>query len=290
MPCQVKLIFQVTTRTNADSPVARTGSWTESFWHTSNDLGVVAAAVQAPGGDASASVISKRCRLLPEAAAIVAFRLQGYDFPNFVPLPVGPSFPKRLRAPGAFEGDQDIPQMGCQLSMAFVNQPVRTQYVLRCLPDALVRGGELDFGDTNYGTRIQEYTRALAANFGSIIILRVGNDPSRIRRVTADGTLHGLTPVRGFAAGQKADVRHSRDACGKRRGGIFIVDAVNADGTIKLRGWPPEYGQTTGGSVIAYARDWVAYDANRSRYVRAVPRKIGLPFDRYRGKQKRRLR
>jgi hypothetical protein len=291
MPTKVTLKFQMPTGTSAQSPLSRMAGWSESFWHPSNEHGLVKEALTLQAaGNAPQSPLQRRRAILPPAALIVAYAMQSYNQVGPKLIPVGGAEVIEVTdGRGTWPRLNDIPGMSLILDFAHMDHSTRTQTTIRGVPDDEVTGGEFDPVEGEYRTAVSNYMLYLGVNFGSIIIDRRNHPKHKIATISGDGLVTGLLPIAGINPNQWVSILRSRDDCGRLRGGYFQVQAVvGINLQLQLSGW--HWGETRGGTLILHERVWARYNWDRSNIGRAVPRKVGAPFAKFVGRSRRRLR
>lgn len=287
MPTRLNQIFQLSTGTNKKTTVTRTGGWQEGLWHSADNHDTVIAAFERPGGNAGRSPKMLRLGLMPEQGVLIGYRLQTYQIIGTKLIPTGGARVIRLGLRGTWVQPDDAPQLALECRFGFQTSASRITARLSALPNDQCQGGEFHPSGA-YNRMVEAYFASLADAWGSILIDRTELALQKINQVSDAGVVSGLIPLDGFAAGDTAVIRASLDECRRRRGGRFLVSAVNAGlGTITLSGWP--WGLTNKGTVYRLVRNFFAFSNPTMRWEQVVERKVGAPFARFRGRSKRRM-
>ena len=268
---RLSTIIQVTT-SPTDLTVARahTGGWSESIWTTLN------ANAYRP---LWSIMQQKRALLLPLAASIVGFRTQIYTISTNKILPGG-AVSGRLQVPGTNSNKTDLPQVSLQLSTTGAGVPNTNRLVLRGIPDDVMKNGEYQPDSVFKGLVTQFATSLLGNNFGF-----VGRDLSQLSvRVEAiAGTSITVDQIPGTGLDQGDYVRLNRviGDNGSPIQGVFKVNSVNGRVLVMTQ----TVGNLSKPSGTLH-RDLLAYFAFGSiTPIRAVVKKIGRPFESYRGRR-----
>lgn len=282
MPAVTKttLIFTSQTRTTPDAPNSRVAGWSESYW-TSGDNFVDAEnkAFKAPGG----GLVLKRLGILSPQSRIVGYRIQAYDIQEEGLIPRGGVKVVKVGLPGVYPANGDIPGMSLLCRGGFVSPYGQSyRFALKGIPDSQVSMGEGLFG-AGFRGELKKVLDYIGDNYGSVIDDLATLRQTRIASISTGGLVVPKTPpLLDLVADQLAKVTRSRNADGRGTGGIYRVSVINGDGSAQLIGW--DRGPTTGGSIIRYQRVFAAHTKTKMAFVRVVPRKVGLPFGRYRGR------
>lgn len=159
------------------------------------------------------------------------------------------------------------------------------KFWIHCVPDGMVQRGE--FTPTNqYAALVDTYLSYLGSNFSwySNVKTLVG----KILTISANGlvTLFGANP---YAVGDQITIQRSYDPVQQRfRGGKFYVATVGPLGTqFTISGWV--HGDCQGGQSFIPSRAIGSLGAGDGlSVIRAGIRKVGRPFEAYRGRVSKR--
>lgn len=262
---KLTMLFQASSGTGPTDQTARVrvGGWSESWYldHwplTSND------------NIRFGNLMRSRAALLPTNALIVGQRYQQVE-------PVGASSTGAKVYPGRAQAAQDIPQMALYCRVRSSDNPnIRPMY-LRALPDARVFRGEY-YPSSTYDQALNDFFAELR-NFrfrGADLVTGLKD----IRTIGADGSVY-CYEAHGLAVGNKVTILRSEQAStGNLVGGQYRVATVVSSTTVTLNAWP--HGIADGGQLRPYS---IVYPTvGEVDIARVVTRKVGRPFDQYRGR------
>lgn len=271
MPYRYDMMLQLTTKpVNAQTAIPHTGGWSESHWR--NDL--------IPFVHPNVTrLLQGRAGALPKQASIVGLRICNYTVSGNRLLPGATSITKFLM-PGAGY-DCDVPQMGLEMG-ASTNGQNSNRFTLRAIPDAMVVFGEYS-PTPEFSRAINEICQNLSGNGWCIQGRVLSNLTYRVVGVTALGvaTLNGAPAV---AVGDYMRTLRIRDVDGFSIEGAFYVSAV-AGNTVTLMGWPAD--TVVQGSGFMRKDEVNLFPISSVVPSRVVVRKVGRPFEQYRGKRSR---
>lgn len=277
MAIKVVMIFEAVTGGGpATGQRQRIAGWTESLWWPSDDVAAMRTAMETsiPG---TQCMLQSRAFLLPPSASI-----QGYRFHV-----VGSSGRAQLRQvvfPGAYAGTtQDLPTVAA-LCTGFNSSLGKTRrWTIRGLPDEICVNGEL----VPWLAATPEWTRYRDAM--AVFAFRVAEATSlTATNVIVDATgLANLAGASPFAIGQFVQLRGARGPSNNAisyNGTIVGVGPANTQ--ITLNNWANQIGTTAaGGTFTAKIDGYATFDAGTIELVKAVTRKVGRPFDLFRGRR-----
>ena len=250
------MLFQQTTERG------RVGGWSET-WYKDGTFTAVNTALKA--------LCTARANLLPIDSEIIGQRVQ---------IPGGRAFTDNSIFPGQAAKKNDIPQMAAQCRILASNGVNAKIFSMRGVPDDLVVGGDL----------IPGAATPLYTAFGN----RLGLDSWQIRSrdnqqptagiisIGIDG-LFTLTNVIPFAVGDYLTLLHVKNTAGRAVTGNFYVKTVVNPTQGNFANWP-------GSAVIEVGKVrklvYVFNNVDKStfRLLRVMVRKVGRPFDLYRGR------
>lgn len=274
MATKLSFLFQFATdpQAGANNRV-HTAGWSESFWarnpKVSSDPEILALA-------------TKRARCLPKSASIIGIRIANYDIVGNKLKPTGSSSGKLLRS-GNAGFDCDIPQMSVSVGISSADGPNLTKITLRGIPDTQVIGGE--FSPTPaFKRNVEDYLDELIAKnwkfIGRDLSLPVANIISVAGNVV---TLTG--PIGAVANTSYVRFLHAKADGGDPISGAYLATAV-AGNTITLAGYSGGNMGTPSGKMRVDAIKVLSIsDYSGSR---VAVRKVGRPFENYRGRASKR--
>lgn len=267
------ILMQLTTsppdRTTA-SP--HTGGWSESFW---------AGAVYPATDQFWLELIRTRQNLLPTQASIVGYRFGVYTIVGNRLSPGGSST-GRLQKPGQASLETDMPNVALMMAGTTAGAPNSSRFTVKCIPDDMVKFGEYQ-PNSSFKRSVTAFQTALInGGFGFL-----GRDLTLpVQRVLSiANNVITLTGVVGAVIGTDSiRLLNVKDVNGKPVQGAFRTTAINgfAYTVIGLTG------VTAGESGSARVERPKVFLFNGLAANRAVVRKIGRPFEGYRGKASKR--
>lgn len=273
------VVFQVTTvAPNPTYAVSHTGGWTESWWSTADPF--ANPAMVAP---ALTSLINARANLLPAQAAVIGLRVQKYNMQGNFLATMGAQA-KPYGTPGRAGIVTDLPQVALQLVVSPNGSPNSANMTLRCIPDIYMAGGEFAPDPTYAGFLTTFRNQVTASGFGF-----VGRDKSQasvriLSASAADGMLLDAIPGTGLVAGDWVRLNRCFDDAGKPLVGPYKLSINPVGNVIRLIGWTETISKPSG----TLRRDQMVFcPYNTTGLRRAVVKKIGSPFEKYRGRQTR---
>lgn len=257
--------------------VIHTGGWTESFWSQSDPM-------VAPLAATWDAIQNARALLLPSTAKIIGYRVSKYEMVSNRLTPQG-STAGTLTKPGRDGEQTDIPQMALQwlLSTATPNKAIHT---LRCIPDAYVAGGEFKPSPAYLGFTTTYRNLLVGSGFG-FAGRDLGQMNARVMGTTTDGSvLLDQIPGTGIAAGDWVRFHRTFNSSFLPVTGAYQVTLVTGN-ILRLAAFTQIISKPSG----TLRKDVIGFFAyNRSNIKRIVSRKVGAPFEKYRGRASKRRR
>jgi hypothetical protein len=272
MPLRLTNIFQLTTApTNLARAHTHIAGWSESFWTNLN-----ASAYTPLWND----IRNKRATLLPVSAAIVGFRVQSFTISGNKLLPGGATS-GRLNIPGNASNITDLPQVSLMLNcLAGGGNPNSSRMVLRGMPDAIMIGGEYQPTPAFAGQVTLLCNAFTGFNFGFI-----GRDLAqaavRVNKIVANVITLDAMPGTGLNVGDFIRFHRVTDDNGDPVKGAFVVTQI-AGLQITVLGLDATLSQPSG----TLRRDLLAmFNFGNVTPIRAIVKKVGRPFEQYRGRR-----
>lgn len=257
-------LFTVGT-TRPDGTPGRIGGWSESFYN--NLLGQ-------SGIREFEKLCQARAGLLPRHGAIVG---QRYQIVN----EKGGSSTGAARFSGRVSEEPDMPQMALLLRIGTGSgENIRPVY-LRGMPDSMIFSGE--YAPTaGFTTALNTYLSELNGWYfkGRDLTL-----PSAgISTIAEDGTFV-LTGALAFDVNSIVQIRRTNLPFGRQAGAIAYVQTKtdSTHGKLYQANWP--YGITKGGTIRIFHDQFFALSSATARIRGSVVKKVGRPFDQFRGRQ-----
>jgi len=264
------LLMTLTTEpTDRSVAVSHSGGWSETQWANYNQLADVRRdmLILAP----------ERARCLPKNASVVGYRAQVFTISGNKVLPGGTSS-GAFQYPGNTDNDGDIPQLALMCKGPSRTTTNISRFAMRAIPDAMVKNGE--YAPTAIFKRyVESYLVSLKSmNFGF-----VGRDLSQLARRVV-GITAGVVTVddaAGLAEGQYVILRRVVDDSGNPVSGSFRILSVVGN-ALTLAGMGNGVFAGNSGTL---RKDGLAYfNFDFPTVARVVVRKIGRPFEQYRGR------
>jgi hypothetical protein len=276
MLTKFNLLMQMTTDPDdRASAQQHSGGWSEGFWLQG---------LYTPTATGIRSIAEKRARLLPAQAAIIGVRIGYYNIDGNKVLPSG-SATGRLNFPGRSTLKTDLPQVALLMKGTTAASANTSSFFLRCMPDDIMKGGEYQ-PTTSFRNAVSQYCDEIAnsANLGFI-----GRDLTRptARVLGIVGNVVTLSADIGAAQNSFLRFIRTRDDGGKPIKGTYRILTVTNPTNLVVENLNATMTRANGLARI----DAIAfYDFNAVGPKRAVTRKVGRPFEAYRGRQSKRTR
>jgi len=274
MISRVSFLFALTTNpTDASKSIAHSGGWSEGHWQNgvvNADFGPIAELARA------------RANLLPKQASIIGFRIALYDLVGNKLTPRGTSTGKFL-FPGNSAWPCDLPQMALELSGVASGEPNISRMVLRGIPDQFAVQGEYAPSPAFSGN-LTRYTNQLFLRSWGFVGRDLGQ--ARVRLTSIQGAVVTLPAAGVFAVGDYMIFNRVKNDSGNSVSGSYLIKAAVDDTTFTLQGMGNNNTSIANGTVRKdVAKFFLFGDIQPSR---AVVRKVGRPFESYRGRASKR--
>jgi hypothetical protein len=274
MPSKVTYIFNVATQPG-DLAVANihTAGWSESYWQPA----LIPATFPAIN-----ALATKRALLLPSTASIVGVRVAQFTISGNRLLPQGAST-SSVRFPGNSAFVTDLPQVSLQCSGRSIAGANTSRFVLRCIPDVMMEGGEYK-PTPAFSTALTNFFNLLKGGNGWSFLGRVIANPTfRVDSIAANVLVSGITlNIDDY-------VRFLRviNSQGDAVTGAFRVTAIGGPPVgYTLAGLPA--GTSVTGSGLCRLDEIALFNFSDVTFKRAGVRKVGRPSESYRGRASRR--
>jgi len=268
------MLMQVTTEPiQVMDAVGHTGGWSESWWTNS-----------IPRADQAGpflALMTARANLLPLQAGIVGFRIANYTISGNKLLPGGAQTGRILKR--GTNATTDLPQValeiGCTSAEGNSSQPS-----LRCIPDVVMKQGEYQPSAT-FRNSVIYYCSRVVEDGWCILGRNLTLPTARVLSIVAGvATLSG--PIGAVAGESYIRLGRVKDQNGRNVQGAFYCSAIGVGNLYTLTGLPQ--GLVVGESGTARVDAIVLRDITGAVASRAVARKVGAPFQRYRGRASKR--
>jgi hypothetical protein len=274
MPSKVTYIFNVATQPdNLQVANIHTAGWSESYWQPA----LIPATFPAIN-----ALATKRALLLPATASIVGVRVAQYTISGNRLLPQGAST-SSVRFPGNSAFATDLPQVSLQCSGRSIAGANTSRFVLRCIPDEMMVGGEYK-PTPAFSTALTNFFNLLKGGNGWSFIGRVISNPTfRVDRIAAGVLESGITlNVDDFVR-----LLRVTDTLGNAVTGAYRVSAIGGPPVgYTLAGFPA--GTTVVNSGLCRLDEIALFNFSDVSFKRAGVRKVGRPSESYRGRASRR--
>ena len=281
MPDRLTILFQLTTTPpNAGTAIAHTGGWSESHF-TNGDLSTT--------GRNISDLLDARRFMLPKQGAIIGFRLQKYTIEGAKLVPGGAQTVKR-RLSGNSMFETDVPGMALMFGAQGSSPKNGTKIVAKALPDAYVVGGEYS-PTPSFTARVDTYKQILQNGGWGFVGRNMDVTSYKIKSI-ANGLVE-LYQIPGFDfdVGKWFSFQKCTDTQDRAVVGTYQSNgAVDAQPTkFAVIGLDPLITVTKpNGIVRPFTLAFNPYTAVETQ--RVVSRKVGRPFEAYRGRASKRRR
>lgn len=274
MPQKVIFKFMVTTRPLvANVASAHSGSWSESHW---------AGNVVTPDDESVRNIARYRADLLPKEATLIGVTVANYTISKNKLIP-GATRSGKFHFPGLSAYTVNVPQDALALRLPITGRINSVRTVLGCAPDEIMESGEYN-GNPLFQRAVSLFMTRLrieAAAFGSIVT-DLSLPQARILSIAANVITTDLAGV--AVVGDYVKLKRVTTVTGSIVTGTYLVTAVagavytvqGLNVTVNLKG------SMRKDVVVFGTYDFGTVD-------RACTRKIGSPFERYRGRRSKQL-
>lgn len=269
---KTSLLFQVNTEpVDRQFATPHAGGWTEGVWTQYSPS-------TSPTGTVKAWA-NARAFLLPIQCTIVGYRISVYDLVKNKLTPGGTSAGK-LIYPGVAVYTAGNPQSGLELGWPAAAGPNSSRIVLRGLPDEVVVKGEFN-GSSSFRSFLTRLTNLyFGQNFGW-----VGRDlsvPYATVNLIAGNVVTLSVALGGIAVGDFLRFRKVRGDNGSPVKGSYLITNV-AGAVLTLQGLNGVSLTKPNGTA---RQDVVGFiTGGQANIGRVVVKKIGRPFESYRGRR-----
>lgn len=275
MITRVSLLFQVTT-----SPLDRTsasphsGGWSEQFYINGQ---------LASGSESIRTLAQSRAAILPSEAACIGARFAYYNINANKLFPSGTATVK-FQFRGNPNYTTDLPQVALEMSGSTLSGPNTSRFRLRCIPDSVMVGGEFQ-PDASFRRLLTVYSNNLS-NFNNLGFIGRNLSLPSARVLSIAGNTVTLDGSIGAVLGTDY-MRFNRvlDITGVPVQGVYRIVNFAAPGTYTVAGLEQ---RTAGPNGTARVDQLSFFDYSTIVPVRAVVKKVGRPFENYRGRASKR--
>jgi len=271
MPTKCSLLFDVTTSPkNRTVSSAHSGGWSESHWDSSSSVPLAAITALA----------QRRAQILSPLASVIGYRTEVFTISSNKLLPGGTSS-GRFQYPGTGGSGLNVPQDALQISLPAVAATNVSRSSLRGMADDVIDQGEYT-PTVAFANAMQAFLNELFnSNWG--FIGRVKSNPvARVQKITDLGVVTLSANIGGAANTDYLRLNRVYDNQGFPVKGSFLITNI-AGNVYTLAGYTGQVVDAPSGTARIDAVNWFGY--GHGSVSRAVSRKVGRPFEQYRGRR-----
>lgn len=265
---KVSLLIAFTTApTNRVAASPHSGGWSESHWANENAL----------IANYAADLAAARAQFLPTESAVIGYRVQTYTINGNKLSPLNTSS-GRFQYPGLL-GTLNLPSDGLGFSGASTGNPNTARFTARGIPDGQISFGEYQ-PDETMGIAVDAYRALLvSALWGFIGRVRTGQS-ARVQSI--EGGIVNLSQNIGGSE-NVSFLRLLRVSNGRHDPikGSFLIKVI-ADKAYTVQGLGAASLTEPSGEARIETLQFMPYTT--VNVGRAQSRRVGGPFDRYRGR------
>jgi len=267
---RLSFLFSVTTAPpDLASAVAHSGGWSESHWRS----------VVLPLSDVFVtSLARKRANLLPSYASCIGVRSEVFTVSGNKLFPQGTDT-ARFLYPGGQGESLNLPQDALQCVATTGIGPNASRFTLRCLPDFVIESGEY-YPTTGFKTAVTTFFTELNAGWG--FVGRDRSQPSSRVNHIAGNVVTFAANIGGTENVSFIRFNRTYDDLGLPIKGTYLITNI-AGNVYTVQGLNRTLSGAPSGSARVDLLTFFAYVKTSPQ--RAVTRKIGRPFEQYRGRR-----
>lgn len=257
------MLFQLVTNVSGGSQGGpHIAGWSES-WYSDGSI--------ADTRRSMTELCRTRAGLLPGSAVIVGQRYQVIN---------GPSSSTAIRFPGAAARSNDVPQAALLCTATVGARPNVRRFSLRGFPDVWIEEGELKPA-APFPAKWEEFEGALGAGPWGFVMRDLTIAAVRVASVNA-----GALVLQADLVANVFDYIRLNDIYDQfrvLRSGLYQITAKTDNKNYTIRDWPA--GSIVTGNGFARKEEIIFDGVNLNiEYSRIVVRKVGRPFEQYRGR------
>ncbi len=277
MPFRVALLFDLTTNPiNRAVASPRSAGWSETVWWNGTIQNLLAGPLLA--------LAQNRSNMLPKEAACIGYRIANAEITVDNRINYAGTSGGKLNTPGSSAYSCGEAQDALMLSLNAVNGINVSRHALRALPDEVCAQGEYN-PDPNFTVALSGYLSELITNAWGMVSHDLSQPAFSVLSIDA----HGVVTTAGahtILAGQYARFHRCKLDDGTTIQGSYLVTAATAT-TLTLANWKYISPKTTQGGLVR--RDLLGFlRFNQLTGQVATSRKVGRPFDSFRGRRSKR--
>jgi hypothetical protein len=249
--------------------------WSESLWWNANNFATLVNAMK-NGYGGLPGLLPARAALLGYGAGIIGAR--------FYQGGAGRGQSLAFSYPGGLGVETDQPQTAILVKAGPTGAAVTRRFTLRGIPDSNVAWGEFS-ADTAFSAAIANYFQAIS-NY-SFYAIDPASPAAPIFNIDATGLVTLNAPTNPFVVNQFVTISKVIDAVGAFHTLTTTVKTIGPQANqFTLTAWP--FGPCTAGKAVTKVRSLFQISAATCAVSRVVTRKVGRPFEQYRGRRSKR--
>jgi hypothetical protein len=251
------------------------GGWTELLWWPTDSVKDLMSALKT-GAAGVTALLQARAAIMSAAASIIGVKLYSGG--------AGKGATNAVAYPGNSLYVEDIPQMALLCKSNGLNTTSVRRFTLRGVPDSMVDQGE--FKPTAlYANLVADYFNSLKA-FGFKAIDPATSKKAKIFNIDAGGNVKTTDGVNPFAVPSIVLVSRTVDLNGNLVSFKSTISAGAAGTQFKVDNWTA--GACVGGTALQNNLGLFLFDSASAAVSRVVTRRVGRPFESYRGRRSKR--
>lgn len=258
------------------TPRIHTGGWSETMYSGDLTASQIIQALTQPNINGFNAFLPWRAAILPKKDSIIGVRLYKGT------LGKGQSY--AFSYAGGFNQDEQ-PQVALLMKSGAIGLANSRRWTLRGIPDDQVQGGEFYPGPA-FQAALAQFMNAYG-NFG-FIGLDLNQPRASLAGIDAGGNVVVKNPPQPFLVNTMVTISRTVDVItGLFRRYVGKVDTVTADGSgFHVVGWTGN--ACNGGTAQVNVPIYCPFNISTMNVVRITLRKVGRPFEVYRGRRSKR--
>ena len=274
MPFRVSYLFDLTTNpVDKTQASGRTAGWSETMWWDGTINNLLGGPLQ--------NLANRRAAMLPTEASIIGYRIANANITADNRINYAGTSGGKLNNAGNVSYSAGLSQDALMISLTAVNGQNVARHALRALPDECSSRGEYA-PDRNFGSYLNAYVLQLQNNAWGMVARDLAQQTFSVMSIDA----HGVTTTAGnhnVLVNQFIRFHRVKLDDGTTVQGSYLVTAVTAN-TLTLANWPYISPKTNQGGLIR--RDVLTFlRIGLQTGQVATTRKVGRPFEGFRGRR-----
>lgn len=271
MPYKISILIGFSTApSNRAVASIHSGGWSESFWFNGAASLIT---IKMP------LILNDRARMLGGSASVVGYRIQAYTITGNKLIPNG-STSVHATYPGNNNLTMDVPQAALDLSGLVAGAVNSNRLVLRGVPDEAITFGEYN-GSQPFAGGLANYTGDIVNMPAGFVGRDLSQPSSRIHAINA-GVVTLQANVGGVAGTDWLRLHRCYDINGNPVKGAYLITAI-AGNAYTLQNLPAQVVLEPSGT--ARIDKLVFLTLTSLNTGRALVKKVGRPFEQYRGRR-----